>query len=319
MVGHRKNVAVRPQTEVSSGAADMLDAWADHIDLLLDTQWALMGGGHHWVPAPDSPLNGVRALLRRKYGPGGIWSGDEAESAGRLATLMLAVSGQHLEGIQVLLRGRQVVFPLAPLARAIVEATGRTFWLIDPRIADARDLAARVWMFRLQNATRQATTAKGWAADNQKVIEVLVERKKYIRTISIPRRFFDSEVENDNGKITLRGQQVPGLGAALKLISAGMGIEDAHSPMYAFLSDATHPTPYAALETLQPAGKAGDDDLHKFGSPNMRREFMIYQSAVHAYQQAWAVTTSYFGLDLKLLHEACDKVNELPRPEDDAE
>lgn len=306
---------MRPKTEASYRAAEMLDAWADHVDSLLDTQWDLMGGGHQWVPHPESTLEFVRARLRRKYGPLGSWDGSEAESAGRLATLMLAVSGQHLEGISVLLRSRHVVFPLAPLARSIVESAGRTFWLIDPRLTESRDLAARVWMMRLDNATRQVTTAKGWMGGNENTLEGLVETKKRIRQVEIPKRFYPSEVENDDGVITIRGQHIPGLSGGLKHVAAGMGVEDWYTPMYAFLSDATHPTPYAALETLQPAGNSREDLLHKFGSADMRREYMIYQAAIHAYQQSWWVTTSYFGLDTAPVVRACDKVNLLPRPE----
>jgi hypothetical protein len=306
---------MRPKTDMSDRAAALLDAWAGHVDTLLDAQWDLMGGGHHWVPDPNSPLEYVRARLKKKFGPGGTWDGAEAESAGRLATLMLAVSGQHLEGIADLLRSRQVVFPVAPLARSIVESAGRTFWLIDPRIADSRDLAARVWMVRLENATRQVRTAKGWAADNEKLLETLVEAKKLLRQVEIPSRFYASEIKNNDGVITLRGQRIPGLSGGLKHVAGGMGIEDWYTPMYAFLSDATHPTPYSALETLQPAGSVEDDALHKFGSADMRREYMIYQAAVHAYQQLWWLATSYFGLDTAPVIEVCDRVNHLPRPE----
>lgn len=228
---------------------------------------------------------------------------------------MLAVSGQHLEGIRALLRARQVVFPVAPLARAIVENAGRTFWLIDPRLGDARDLAARVWMYRVDDVTRQVRTAKGWQKDNQKRIEALVKLKKSIRNEEIPRRFYPSEIDNEHGRITLRGQHVPGLGGALKYIAAGMQIADVHTPMYSFLSDATHPTIYAVMETLISVGSSGGEDLHQFGSSDMRREFMILQSAVQAYQQAWFITTSYFGLDVEPVIAVCDEVNSLPRPD----
>jgi hypothetical protein len=274
-----------------------------------------MAGGHGWVPAANSPLEYVRSRLKRKFGPAGPWNGDEAESAGRLATLMLAVSGQHLEGIRELLLARQVVFPVAPLARSIVESAGRTFWLLDPRNTELRHLAARMWMVRLENVTRQVTTAKRLTGGNNRSLEALVEAKKRVRQVEIPNRFFPSEVENKDGVVTIRGQHFPGLSGGLKHIAAGMGVEDWHTPMYAFLSDATHPTPYTALETLQPAGSSRDKDLHKFGSTGMRREYMIYQAAVHAYQQSWYLTTSYFGLDTTSVIDVCDKVDHLPKPD----
>lgn len=163
--------------------------------------------------------------------------------------------------------------------------------------------------------TRQTTTAKGWESENQKLIERLVLRKKHLRNVEIPNRFYGSEIVNDDGVITVREQHLPGLGGSLKYVAAGMGTEDWFTPMYAFLSDATHPTPYAALETAKHAATAEDDDLHQFGSADMRREYMILQAAVHAYQQAWFITTSYFGLDTDVVVRVCDKVSELPKPD----
>ncbi|PBC35756.1 hypothetical protein CJ178_30240 [Rhodococcus sp. ACPA4] len=305
---------MRPGTEVDKGAAGLLDAWATYIDSLLDAQWDLMIG-HRWDPAPESPFEKYRThLTTKKFGPTGAWNGSEAASAGRLATLMLAVSGHHLEGIRALLSSRQVVFPIAPLARSIVEATGRTLWLIDPRVANSRDLAARVWMMQLDNATRQIKTTKGWKDADQNALDTMVKTKKRIRGVEIPTRFYPSEIENNNGEITIRDEQMPGLSGGLKHIAAAMGIEDWHTPMYSFLSDATHPTPYAALATLRPSADSGDTDLHRFGSRNMHREYMIFQAAVYAYQQSWLITTSYFGLDTDPIMKICDRVNELPKP-----
>ncbi len=42
---------------------------------------------------------------------------------------------------------------------------------------------------------------------------------------------------------------------------------------------------------------------------------MIYQAAMHAYQQSWWLVTLYFGLDTAAVIEVCDRVNDLPRPE----
>ena len=81
---------MRPNTKASPGAEALLDSWAAHIDDLLDPQWDMMGGGHHWHPDPDAPLETVRTRLRKKFGPTGTWDGAEAGQAGVLATLFLA-------------------------------------------------------------------------------------------------------------------------------------------------------------------------------------------------------------------------------------
>lgn len=308
---------MRPSTELNDGAAALLDAWAAHIDSLLDAQWDLMNGGHHWTPTSDSPLDVLRTRLKKKLGPAGTWDGNESESAGRLATLMLAVSGQHLEGIRALLLSRQVIFPIAPLARSIMEAAGRTIWLIDPQVTQPRDLAARLWMMKLDNTTRQIKTTKGWDQADQKLLETLVKEKKRIRDVEIPARFYPSEIKNNDGVIAIRDEHMPGLSRSIRHIATAMKIEDWHTPMYSFLSDATHPTPYAVLATVQRV-TTDVDDLRKFGSHNLHREYMILQAAVYAFQQSWFLTTSFFGLDAGPVIEVCNRAKYLPKPTGDA-
>lgn len=299
---------MRPAAKLSSDAEDILDGLASHIDALLDGQYTQMLA-HHWMPAAESPLEHVRQGLLKQFGPGGDWDGAEAERAGRLGTLMLAVSGQHLEAMRALILARQVVFPIAPLARSILEAAGRTFWLTDPKLVGPRNWAARVWMARLEDITRRVTTAKG--LQNQKVLEELVKRKQRLRRSDVPSRFYPSEIENRDGVITLCGQHPPGLSGSLKHVAAGMGVEDFHTGMYAYLSDLTHPTSYAALEALQPAK---DGDLHSFGSGDLRREYLIIRTALIAYQQAWYVLTTFFGLDSAEVARISDGIDSVPMP-----
>lgn len=315
---------MRPTTAVGTEAASVLDGFADHINVLLDTQYDLMDGGHHWTPVAASPLEYARAAMKRHYGPGGDWDGAEAEQAGRLVTLLLGVAGQHLEGIRALLSSRHVVFSVAPLARCVVEAAGEAFWLAGGQLASPRDRAARVWMTRLHDATRRVTTAKAFdiqdtlegvphAKKQVRNLEALVKDKDAIRKKVIPSRFYPSEIENREGELTLRGQQRPGLSGSLKFIAEALGVVDSYTPMYSFLSDATHPTPYAIVETLQPASEV-HSDLHRFGSTDLRREYVTTRAAVVAYQQLWLLSTAYFGLDTAEVIRVCDKIDAVPRP-----
>lgn len=301
---------MRPGVRLDAEAERILDGLAAHIDDLLNAQYDSMAHGHRWTPSATSPLTTFQRELARHYGPEVYWDGAEAERAGQSATLMLAVSGQQLEAIRTLLVARHVIFPIAPLARAVLEATGRTFWLIDPRLVGLRNWAARAWMTQLDNITRQVTTAKSLA--NQRVVDKLVERKKKIRNTEIPNRFYPSEIEDRNGKLILRKQELPGFGASLKHIAAGMEVTDWQTGMYAYLSDATHPTPYAALETVQ---LSTNGDPHRFGSSNLVREYIIIRSAVIAFQQAWILTSAFYGHDLSAAQmRLCDQIEEVPKP-----
>lgn len=291
-----------------------MDSWADHIDDLLEMQWEMMADGHRWGPHPDSPLEKVRSRLQRHYGPGGDWDGSEAEWAGQLVTLHLAVAGQHLEGIRALLTSRQVIIPMAPLARAIVEAAGRAFWILDTQHSSVRRLSARLWMIRLDDATRRVRTAKGWGPQsNQNAIEQLVREKNRIRKKAIPGRFYGSEISSTDGNLIVCQQEIPGFSASVNYVARGMQLsEDLHTPMYAYLSDAAHPTPYSAFEMLQPG--EGEDDLWKWSS-DMRREFMIWQSAVHAFQQLWLLATAYYGHDQGEVLRICDRWDQVLHPD----
>jgi hypothetical protein len=302
---------MRSEVRVDAEAEQILDGFAAHIDAPLDAQYDSMAHGHGWKPAPGSALVSFRRDLAKHYGPGGDWDGSEADQAGVRATLMLAVSGQQLEAIRALLLARHVIFPIAPLARTILEATGRTFWLVDPRLVGLRNWAARAWTAQLEEITRQITTAK--ALSNQKVVDTLVRRKNQIRKDEIPGRFYPSEIENRNGQLIIRGQEPPGLSASLKYIGAGLGVADWHTGMYAFLSDATHPSPYTALETVQ---FATDGEPNRFGTTNMRREYLIIRAAVIAYQQSWLLTSAYYGHDLDVEQiKLCDQIEDVPTPE----
>lgn len=290
-----------------------MDSWAGHIDDLLDTQWDLMADGHRWKPHPDSQLEKTRSGLQRHYGPCGDWDGMEAEWAGHLVALYLATAGQHLEGIRALLKSRHVIIPMAPLARAIVEATGRAFWLLDPPNPSVRKLSARLWMIQLDNATRRVRTAKGWGRyGNQSAIEQLVRGKDRIRNKSIPGRFYGSEISNSDGMLVVCEQSIPGFSASLNYVTSGMQLtDDFHTPMYAYLSDATHPTPYAVLEMLESEGD--ESDVHKFSS-DLRREYMIWQCAVHGYQQLWLLATAYYGHDQQEVLTVCDRWDQALHP-----
>lgn len=291
-----------------------MDSWADHIDDLLDAQWETMADGHQWSPHPDSPLEKIRSRLQRHYGPGGDWDGSDADWAGRLVTLHLAVAGQHLEGIRALLTSRTVIIPMAPLARAIVEAAGRAFWLLNTQHSSVRRLSARLWMIRLDDATRRARTAKGWGPhSSQKAIEKLVREKQRIRKDVIPGRFYGSEISNTDGRLVLCQQEIPGFSASVTYVARGMQLsEDFHTPMYAYLSDASHPSPYSAFEMLRPG--EGEDDWWKWAS-DMQREYMIWQSAVHAYQQLWLLATVYFGHDQEQVLRVCDRWDRVLHPD----
>ena len=122
---------MRPGPVVSPANAAALDGHADHVDKILDTyyDWVVQTD---WLPTADSQQQREARALERQFGPGGDWDAYDAEHALGLGSIMLSAAGQHLEGSIALLRARQVIVPLAPLSRSVIEVAGRTAWMLDP-------------------------------------------------------------------------------------------------------------------------------------------------------------------------------------------
>lgn len=298
---------MRPQTQIHPREAAILDGLADHIDKVLDA-FAEFGTRTKWESTEHSPLAYDRWRLLRQYGPTLNWDDEAADYASVNGVLFTSVAGQHLEALRVVLRAREVVFPPAIIARPILEIAGHVFWLLDPNIVSVRDRAARVWLAKLQDATRRKTAALTVKHPDAPKFGGTVRQ---IRRHEVPSRFYPSELsEGDRGAIRLRDQSHPGLEEALNYISSATGVAWNTSGMYSYLSNASHPTLHVITDSLDATG----GEVTGFGLHDVTLPYRISRMAIMCFVRCWQLTAAYHGLDQQEAGDLGEEIEGLPAP-----
>jgi hypothetical protein len=302
-------VSTRPGPDVGGAAIIVLDALAQHISTVLDAFYDF-GVATGWQPTADSAMKFEEAALTRQYGPDAYWDGTDAAYASSASVIFTAVAGQHLEGIRTLLDAREVTFTLATPTRAVLEIAGHVHWLLDPRLtgsgASVRDRAARVFLARLDNSTRAKTAAKAVQHPDTKVFARSV---RDLRKVVLPSRFYPSEIKiEDSGKIELRRQVVPGLGASLRYIEEVNQTEWNTPGMYAYLSNASHPTLHVPLEMINPNARPG------FHLEDVTLPYRLTRAAMMSFIKCWALSSAYLGLDQEQAGDLGEQIDALPTP-----
>lgn len=202
-------------------------------------EYRAFGARTQWIRSAASPLELDREAMRRKLGPRGPWDGEPAREAGEIALLLLPAAQQHLAGIAGLLRECEVIFPVAPVARALLEHLGRVAWVLDPRI-NPRERAARATLIRVDDLTVAKKLAKSLGQTRRR--SRLGQRLHHLRKVEIPARFYPSEiVAGDSGKLVIAGQEMPGLRESVDDLDDLYDTRWNAGGMYDFLSSATHP------------------------------------------------------------------------------
>lgn len=107
-------------------------AWLTRLIELCDEANAKLhswGRKARWIDVVEgSPRDHDHAAVSRKYGPAGPWTTEPIGRALHTSIIHLGVAVQHLAGIRALLASGQVIFPVAPIVRSIVEICGRVTW-----------------------------------------------------------------------------------------------------------------------------------------------------------------------------------------------
>jgi hypothetical protein len=207
-----------------------------------------------------------------------------------------------------MLRSREVIFAPAPPARAILEIAGHVFWLLDPNVRSVRVRAARSWTSELMDATRAKTAALAVAHPDAPKFGAAVRR---LRRESIPEWFFPSEIEHkQGGKIILCKQEHPGIEASLEFISTATGVPWNTSGMYAYLSNASHPTLHVITDSLHVV----DGEIKGFGHDDVSLPYRITRMAIMCFIRSWQLTAAYYGLDQGEPGDLGEEIDTLPSP-----
>jgi len=224
-----------------------------------------------------------------------------AESWGRLPAPR---RGEVLGRAAALLRAREVIFPLAPLSRTILETSGHIAWLLDPR-PTVRQRAARAFLARVVDVTRGKAAAK---ALNQPLLNSFGDALHQLRKVDLPQRFYPSEIERtDAGELIIAKQRYPGLSALMPYLDE-VHRHDWNSPgMYSWLSNVSHPTPNVLLVLSAP-----DGDLARIQIPDAGYPYRICRAGLLAFLRGWALLYSYVGHDSEPIDNLADVVDALP-------
>lgn len=300
-------LTMRPGPHVPPSQAVVLDNLVAHIDKILDAFYDF-GSRTDWQATDDSQLIFERWKLSKQYGPGGDWDTSAADYAAYSGVLFTAVAGQHLEALRLLLDAREVIFAPAPPARAILEIAGHVSWLLDTRIDTVRDRAARVILAQVQDATRRKTAGLAVKHPDAPKLGGIVHE---LRSKTLPNLFYESERRaNPSGALILREQSYPGLDEALRYISAVSGVPWNTGGMYAYLSNASHPTLHVITDSLRET----DGKVSGFGLEDATLPYRIVRMAIMCFVRCWQITAAYHGLDQREAVNLGVEVETLPKP-----
>jgi hypothetical protein len=298
------------QPMVSAEALRILESLAQALETIVLSyeEFANDTGWHH---TEDSPMAADLKSLKRKFGPGGDWQGDELNHALTSAMVFLVVQEQHIQALAALLRQQLVFFSIAPIARSVLELSGRVAWLLDTRI-DSRTRAARGFLGQIEDATKAKRTA--YALD-MKHASKFGQRLHDVRKVTAPARFDESEIETmKDGVMLIRKQRLPGLRDSLRIN------EEVHQNpwnaggMYDYLSNATHPTLYTALEMFSVDGQTSSGRMTSLHLENMILPYRLCRTSAQAFLDTWALHAAYTGLDVELPRLLGRELDELPKP-----
>ncbi|MGB3764522.1 MAG: hypothetical protein WA966_15010 [Ornithinimicrobium sp.] len=329
----------RPRSYASSDQANILDATANHVDKILD-HYADFGFSTDWGPADVSLLRWEEGRLKRQIGPGTVktstyWTGTakakrtvkttrywDSSAAGRAAEsclLMTSQSAQYLEALRVLLRDRQVIFAPVPLTRSIFEIAGYVAWLLDPNINSVRDRAARTTLAQISDATRAKAAATQLGHPNASKLGGAVHK---LRQVEVPALFYPSEIQAEHQgpacptcgarrktQFRLRDQHQPGLEESLTYITTATRSSWNTGGMYAYLSNASHPTPHVVYESLH---RDSNGLVTGFAHDDVTLPYRVTRMAILSFLVCWRMCAGYRGLDQVLPLRLGLELDDLP-------
>jgi hypothetical protein len=287
-----------------------LSAMADCCDLIV-VELRYWSDQHSWQEGVNSPFGRERDGFRRRFGPGGAWDDADLRRGLVMAFAHLLAATRYLTAISKLLRASEI-FALAPLIRSVYELSSRVTWLLDPRLS-VRERAARIYLTRLEDATRAKSTGKSL---NHPDLVKLGHQVRSMRRSFLTSRFYPSEIADENGILTVCGQKLPGIRAGLVLMD-DVYRNGWNSPgIYDYLSDATHPTFYAAFESFDFI--RSDEDGRLRWNVNLRDVTFPYRmtrASLLVFLSLWSLLAKYHDIDFPILGDLVDLIDRVPEPE----
>lgn len=288
----------------------VLDAMASHIGRAL-ARFGAFGRSTKWRETSSSHREWERSQLRTQCGPGGPWTGDEVEYAWASGVMLTMAASSHLARIESLLRSCDIAFPIAPVARTIMEFCGRVAWLLDPRVLP-RERAARCQLAHLDDERRMVGTARSLGHPDA------AKRRKAYRALyrDVGIRFFPGEIQaaSPDRPLQILAQSLPSLRASQRLLSDLQPVRWNASGNYDFLSIATHPSLPMAMETFGLTGDLDPSGNLELQAMTVDYPYRLARGSLIAFLQTWALLASYRGLPFDVVNKLLREIDQLPTP-----
>jgi hypothetical protein len=288
-----------PRIRIDAEGQAVLTELASGIDQTLDGFWAF-NERTRWTEVHGSQRALERAGIKRKLGPAVNWDDADIKYATTSAVVYLAACAQHLSGIRTLVRAFEVIFPVAPIARSVMETCGRITWLFDPGL-ELRDRAARIYLSRIDDLAQ--TKRLAMSLGHERETSRYGQNHHELRKIELIRRFYTSELTyGDNHDLkAIRGQQLPRLRESVEALSQASHEHWNAGALYDYLSAATHPTMRVVVEMIDPEAfkPAGGEDPPRelnFKLATLNYPRLLVRNVLLTFIQTWGLLASYHGI-----------------------
>jgi hypothetical protein len=214
---------------------------------------------------PGTPA--ARDLAAPMSGPGGPWTSDTFMTYLGLAHLRLDLARDHLFGLAKLLEPPLTMYAWASVARQGIEAAGRAFWLLDPKL-DLHDRIYRSLIEQMDNVNEEVALHELIVSDDKdnelipKVVDKLRrqdELRQQAIALGVP-----APILNRDGKIKGRPSATT---VAHEILTGVTNRPNYGKTVYKALSGASHGAIYAMVTRYHDVGPADDS-----GSRKVRRQ-----------------------------------------------
>jgi hypothetical protein len=277
---------------ISDESNHAFDTMADYYDRAA-RELQQYGDRTRWAGESQSLLERERVQFVRQLGPGGPWGESDLKHGLAASFTHLVFGARYLTGMSLLLRGREVLC-VPPLTRSLLELSARVAWLLDPRIG-IRNRAARAFLNKVDYATRAKATAK--SLSHPDLVRFGHDLRR-LRKVDLGSRFYPSEVENVDGRLTIRGESLPGFRQSLELMEAVYGVQWNAAGMYDYLSNSAHPTLHTALGNSRIVDDVDSGYLRlNVDSEDALNVLTLARNGVITFTYMWELVAIYMGVD----------------------
>jgi hypothetical protein len=205
-----------------------------------------------WVSHWESPE--LRSIAWREFcidapaesGPSGNWTIETPRAAHAVGTLAVMVSTQTLFGLSQLVRPDQQIaaFAFEIIARSVLEASARAWWIYDPAI-EMRPRVARAKTVELYSVDEGVKAERHGLGT---IDHFEPERERIIREAKNLGLGFDYSKSGE--LVGFEGQRRPEATPIIEELLTALGLRDAAKLTYRLYSAVDHATIYATIRSL---------------------------------------------------------------------